>query len=187
MTTARQTVLPPSSTIAAAVSILKQCAAFLEELDDGIYTRPSRVISGSTVGQHVRHCLDHFHAAAAGLDGELIDYDHRERDTPIEKSRAEGRDAALALADRIGLAQAESAELPARVRIMISGSGDEALVASTVARELWFAAHHAIHHHAMMAAIAGEFGHRSPPGFGKAPSTIEHQARTELVASGARM
>ena len=36
--------------------------------------------------------------------------------------------------------------------------------------------HHAIHHHAVMGAIAMEQGLDIPAGFGKAPSTINHES-----------
>jgi hypothetical protein len=51
---------------------------------------------------------------------------------------------------------------------------------STLARELAFASHHAIHHHAMMKAIAQEHGQAAESGFGVAPSTLNH----ESLASG---
>jgi hypothetical protein len=58
---------------------------------------------------------------------------------------------------------------------MLSGDGHEAELESTLGRELVFATHHAIHHHAMMSAIASEFGIKVGPDFGKAPSTINHE------------
>jgi hypothetical protein len=58
---------------------------------------------------------------------------------------------------------------------MLSGEGDEAELTSTFAREVAFATHHAIHHNAMIAAIAASFGVTIPAGFGKAPSTVNHE------------
>ena len=42
-------------------------------------------------------------------------------------------------------------------------------------RELAFAAHHGVHHNAMINAICAELGVATPHGFGKAPSTINHE------------
>lgn len=70
---------------------------------------------------------------------------------------------------------------PVRVRVMVSGDGAETELVSSLARELAFATHHAVHHQAMMRAIAGEFGVEASSDFGKAPSTINH----EVVKAGA--
>ena len=61
------------------------------------------------------------------------------------------------------------------VRVMVSAEGAEASLGSTLARELAFAVHHAVHHNAMIASIAGELGIACPAGFGKAPSTANHE------------
>jgi hypothetical protein len=142
---------------------------------DAAYTADSAVIRGGTAGKHVRHTLDHFSAALSGAIGATIDYDHRQRDVPMETDRR------LALA-AIGAIRSDLARLgetdlarPVRVRVMIGDDGAEAELISTLGRELAFAAHHAVHHHAMLKAIALEFGATLPPEFGKAPSTINHE------------
>ena len=53
--------------------------------------------------------------------------------------------------------------------------GQLADLKSTLGRELFFATHHAIHHHAMMKTIGREFGIEAPAGFGTAPSTIKFE------------
>jgi hypothetical protein len=59
---------------------------------------------------------------------------------------------------------------------MLSGDPQEFILPSTVTRELGFAAHHGIHHMAMVKIIAVETLQIPPealtPDFGKAPSTI---------------
>jgi len=73
-----------------------------------------------------------------------------------------------------------------RVRVMLCADGQHAELGSTLGRELAFAAHHAVHHHAMVAAIAAEFGLSAPDGFGRAPSTIHHEhAAGQTVRPGA--
>ncbi len=164
----------------AACATLQQCAAFVETLTDAVYTTPSVRIAGSTIGQHVRHALDHFAAAAGALDGQAIDYDHRDRDTPVERDRQEALRQIRAIQSTLGSVGADATMAVVRVRVMISGAGDEATLDSTFGRELAFASHHAIHHHAMIASIAREHGVEPPQGFGKAPSTLHHEeSRTD--------
>jgi len=61
------------------------------------------------------------------------------------------------------------------VRVMLTSDGQDTTLPSTFGRELAFAAHHAIHHHAMIKAIAEEFGIATPAEFGKAPSTLNFE------------
>lgn len=165
-------------TVVAAQAMLAQLRTFLAELQGESYITPSPRLMGSTIGQHVRHTLDHFSAALTSLDGGVIDYDHRERQTPIES------DVAAAL-DAIDMLQRDLDRLPpaaldnsVTIRVMLSAEGDQTDLKSTLARELAFAAHHGVHHAAMMASIAGELGASVPAGFGKAPSTRNYEQST---------
>lgn len=182
-TTASSTPAPASTsahhadpTAAAAVGALRQCAEFIARLPRAAYTAPSGAVAGSTIGQHVRHALDHFAAAAGAIDGAVIAYDHRERDTPIEHDPAAALAKMTALEKAVAQVDAAAGAAPVRIRVMLSGAGDEATLSSTLARELAFATHHAIHHHAMIATIAREHGVEPPKGFGRAPSTLHHEA-----------
>ena len=171
-------------TARAADAVLAASADFLRNLPAGLYTRACPEVHGSTIGQHVRHLLDHIAAALAGADGEEIDYDHRARDTVIE--RDEG--AALAEIDRrrhqATAITPEVGAREARVRVMLDHEGGEAALRSTVARELAFATHHAIHHHAMIASIAAASGVPCPATFGRAPATVRHERTGHEHARG---
>lgn len=162
----------------AALDALSQCAQLLESITQPVFVRPSPVMFNGTIGQHVRHCLDHFAAALVALEGETIDYDRRERGTLIETDLAGAIRELNSI--RAALAQLDEPRgaMPVRVRVMVDASGAEAEHASTLGREIAFAAHHAIHHHAMIAAIARDASVPVPRGFGKAPSTLKHEHDT---------
>ena len=158
---------------AAADAILCQCAGFIESVDNDAFVADSQRIVGGTIGKHVRHCLDHFRALLTA-DGEPVDYDHRDREVPVETDRVAAAVEVAALRAMIGGLSEERLDSAISIRVMLSGDGTEATLESTMARELFFATHHAIHHHAMIKSIAGEFGCDCGPGFGKAPSTLNH-------------
>lgn len=167
----------PCKVAATADAILDQCAAFLGEVPAARYTATSATLAGGTIGKHARHVLDHFRAALTTPACDPIDYDHRSRGGTVETDR----DAAAAEIDRLrsivqGLDEAAmNTEVTARV--MLTGSGETADLRSTLGRELFFATHHAIHHHAMMKSIGREFGIEAPAGFGTAPSTLNYEAQ----------
>ena len=161
----------------AANALLEQCAAFIQDIPESVYTADAATIRGGTIGKHVRHSLDHFAAALGGLTcAEPIDYDHRARNVPMETERASALAAIRAMQSQIALLDDAKISLPVRIRVMLAGDGSEAVLPSTLARELAFATHHAIHHNAMMKTIAAEFGLEVGDAFGKAPSTLNYEA-----------
>lgn len=161
--------------LGAAEGLLEQCGRIVEAMDDAAYCCSSTVLAGGTIGKHLRHTLDHFGAIVVGTQrDEAIDYDRRARGVAVETDRAAALEQIGGL--RAGLAGLRQ-ELggPVRIRVMLSGEGAEAVLDSTVAREVAFATHHGIHHVAMMKAIAGELGVALSSDIGKAPSTIRHE------------
>lgn len=162
---------------ATAVSLLSQCAEFVASLDDVAYRTPSRAMMAGTIGKHLRHSLDHFAAvaAAAADPAAPIDYDRRLRDVPMETDRAVALRTIDDIARRLATIDAAAAATPVSIRVMLAADGTEAVLPSFLAREIAFAAHHAVHHHAMMKVIADELGVPCPEGFGKAPSTLNHE------------
>ncbi len=174
----------PHPVALAADALLAQCADFVRSMNDDAYSADSRVLPGGTAGKHVRHTLDHFAAiVTAHDDGAPIDYDHRERDLPMESLRHEALRIIEHVRARLAAQSAASLKASVRVRVMLAADGTEAELDSTLARELAFATHHAIHHLAMMKAIAAEFGIRCPESFGKAPSTLHHESVSSAHAS----
>lgn len=154
--------------------MLDQCAAFIRAVPVDSYTAQSETLKGGTIGKHIRHTLDHFRAALNGTQG-VIDYDHRERDVPMEADPEEALRAIDGLQGQLRTLRTAVLESPVRVRIMVAGDGTETELTSTLARELAFATHHAVHHQAMLGAMAGEFGLVVGAEFGKAPSTISYE------------
>jgi len=161
----------------AATRLLADCAAFVEAVPESVYQETSVVLAGGTIGKHARHLLDHFMAIVRAVeDGSAICYDRREREVEMERSRdaavVELRRAARVLAEFCG----EIGERSVRVRLVVDARRGEVEVGSTLARELLFATHHAVHHCAMMKAIAVELGVQESRGgetFGIAPATIQ--------------
>mmetsp|Transcript_2329 Transcript_2329/g.3592 ORF Transcript_2329/g.3592 Transcript_2329/m.3592 type:complete len:200 (-) Transcript_2329:590-1189(-) len=147
---------------------------------------------GASIGQHYRHSMDHIELAAlvassVGNDasspivGELH-YDMRVRGGTLEKDMSLSRQRLVDVIDVFQSLQlhAEGEKLmtsPIDAYFNLSAdSGAEIALPSTIGRELGFAAHHAIHHMAMVKVIAvqtlGLKEGELPHGFGRAPSTL---------------
>ncbi len=165
----------PRAVAQACCCILEQCAELTRHLDDKAYTQPSTVFKGGTIGQHLRHALDHV-AAIVECDDSIIDYDHRKRGGAVETDRAQACSCINTLCAQLAALDGSEFDRAVQVRFMFSGSGEQSVLGSTVGRELAFAMHHAIHHQAMIRAIVVEHGGTAPESFGMAPDTLRHQA-----------
>ena len=171
----------------AARVLLNQCVSFVGDVPESVYTAESQVMPGGTVGKHLRHVADHYQAILRGRRESLtIDYDHRERDVPMETCRDAARRSLSSLAEELSTLVERDMHAPVRIRVMVAGDGTETELVSSLARELAFATHHAVHHQAMMRAIAGEFGVEASLDFGKAPSTINHEIVKAAAGGGPR-
>lgn len=159
-----------------ARAILRQCAETLDRFSDEQYAAPAPDGSGGSVGKHVRHALDHFRALLEHPE-DAIDYDRRDRGVPVETDRSVARDEIERLGEAAGGLSEVDLYRDVSVRVMLDGAGTTTSLPSTLGRELFFAVHHAIHHHAMIRSLACGMGVELCCAFGKAPSTLDHERR----------
>lgn len=169
-------VMSVFNVVHAGDAILEQLVGYIGCLSDEQYAQTSRIFKAGTAGKHIRHTLDHFRASIMTQPSDKIDYDHRQRGVDVESNR----DAALQeIADlRSALAGLTEDDLTVEMtaQVMCSGDGQCADLGTTRAREIFFALHHAIHHNAILKAIAGEHDLKLDPCFGTAPSTINYES-----------
>jgi hypothetical protein len=149
-----------------------------------IYQSCCPVVQAS-IGQHIRHSTDHIERAVmAAMTPNKVDnihYDIRARGTSDEHfwmTAVSRLNHVQAIIDQI-MTSPPDPNQPVEAYFMLSGDSEsESALPSTIARELGFAAHHAIHHMAMIKIIAtnpniGDLDEKElPANFGKAPSTI---------------
>ncbi len=163
--------------IDANLHYLAQAERLLGQLEDSAFSCPSSTFYGSTVGGHLRHCLDHYDSFLNGLAETKIDYDQRMRlpalETETECATAKTREI------RERLAQVTQNSPPVGLLVkMDCGAESSAWQPSTFGRELQFLVSHTVHHFAMIGGICNEQGIKPENNFGVAPSTIRHRAST---------
>src|SRR5262249_12543507 len=154
------------------VELLEQLLTFLAGLTDAQYRHVEARLSTASIGQHVRHVLDHYRLFLAGLPAGLVDYDDRERETPVERERFDALRATQQAIAGLRPLPPDAATRPLRVRQQGSyepGRFDGC--ASRADRELLFLQSHTVHHQALIAVLARAQGLSTPPLFGVAPST----------------
>jgi len=170
--------------IESVIETLRQGETLLNELDDVTYTRKVGVAFNASIGGHYRHCLDHFRSLLdAATEGDL-NYDHRERGTPIESDRFTALNATRDLRKGFQRLDPSCLTRPLAVTCKTSYSTTGSQVSpSTVGREIMYSVAHAVHHYALIGVMGGILGVGMPAGFGVAPSTLKHQAEAAKAAA----
>jgi uncharacterized damage-inducible protein DinB len=150
---------------------LDDIAAIVMSVDDRTYVaRPIPEVSGS-IGEHVRHCLDHISALVAAARSKPLSYDRRERGTTVERDPAEALRRAMRLKSAVDRWGDRALDEPIRVVSLLTSSGDSVTGGSTLGRELAFVNSHTIHHAAMIAVLLSLAGIEVPDRLGLAPAT----------------
>jgi uncharacterized damage-inducible protein DinB len=151
--------------------LLDDLAALLVELPVNLYTaRPARGVSGS-IGEHVRHALDHVGAFVMAGRSAVLTYDRRERGTAVEFDPSAALRQIFRLKAALAHQAARDLDEPVEVASMIAASGESVTGWSTRSRELAFVVSHTIHHQAIIALLLAFEGLAVPGRFGYAPST----------------
>lgn len=158
------------------VRVLRQIDEVLSLMDAETYARPLELLSGSSIGQHMRHILNFYQSLLFSAEGDLVDYASRERDPRIEIDPLSAR---ALLAEVMASLSTLDEGLPLRVRAdFFPGESEERpLVESSAGRELMFVFDHAVHHLAIVKIglnlVMPDYG--VPEELGMAPSTIKYQ------------
>ena len=161
--------------------LIESFVPLIVDLDHGAYTADASLHIG-TIGGHVRHMLDHVNALIESPLGEPIDYDTRQRDTPVENDPHAAVDAIKQAVQALRERPPHRADQADRAVVILTAlSQDDAPrpFSSTFDRELAFVLSHTVHHAAMIAAIARQLDVVVPSSFGVAPSTLKHRAAAE--------
>jgi hypothetical protein len=150
--------------------LLLQLQQALENLTDHQYTTPVSLLSGSTIGSHVRHLIEFYLELLKGYNNGSVNYDKRRRDHSIESHRR----IAIGKLEEIG----SGIIRPDKELVLaanFTAGGDEPLeVRTNYFRELIYNLEHTVHHMALLRVGIGVVSSLTlPPAFGVAMSTLK--------------
>ena len=163
------------SAFGALADVLGLLADAIRPLTDREFTSREFSSSGS-IGAHVRHCLDHAWALERGIAIGEICYDHRERDTVVEREPALALSRLRRAMVRLGGIGDDLLDRPLTLVSQTHADGRRVRVGTTVGRELAFVISHTIHHSALIAVLLEHAEHDVPVRFGLAPTTPIQEA-----------
>ena len=156
---------------AALATLLNDLAAVVLQVPPAVYTaRRLPGVSGS-VGEHVRHVLDHVAAFVGTAGQQVLTYDHRERGTAIEHDSGAALRGIMRLKALLDDIDGDRLEDVVTVSAVIERGAAPVLMRSTRRRELAFVISHTVHHQALIAVLLAAAGEPVPQAFGLAPST----------------
>ena len=165
-------------TVIPLVALLKELSEVVRRLSNSQYTQKPVGVVESSVGGHVRHCLDHVSALLSAIAVGEIDYEHRQRGTANETSRIAACEAIDDLVERLHSLRDDDLDRMLYMRALISSSGPTITVRTSIGRELAYVLAHTIHHNALIGAMVKTLGSWLPKRFGYAPSTVRHLEAT---------
>ncbi|MER2491370.1 DinB family protein [Catenovulum sediminis] len=167
-------------------SILQQAIDFIQTLSDTQYSEP--VAGQSSVGAHLRHIIDHFHAILTvdnSYNSYVVDYNVRTRGSQIESDKAFALDTLHTAQKQLGNLTDYQLQQPVTVVSEVGVDSSCIIkVQSSVARELMFATSHAVHHFALMKLLVEPILDKASfknDGFGVAPATLDYERHNKCV------
>lgn len=153
----------------------RRCSELAATIGPEAFARRSR--QGHSIGEHLRHCAEHFLCFFRDLASGVVDYDARDRNPRLERDA----DFLVGVMDEISsdLAHLDRGSLdkPIYLRALACPETEPVLHRSSIERELLFLSSHNVHHLALALSVAGELGLDLPPEIGLAFSTAAHRAR----------
>lgn len=171
----------PPPAVLALLAVLQQLAEVVGSMTDQQYTAKPVGVVPSSVGGHVRHCLDHVDTLLAAAGRGSVDYDRRERGTEVETRRRAALEALRRQERQLSGFAACPMHKPLRLTALLSSSLPAVEVESSLGRELAFVVSHTVHHNSLICVMAKLMGIPVPERFGYAPSTIAHLEKTSCA------
>lgn len=149
---------------------LRSLRDVLDGMSADVYRSVTSRSSGS-IGEHVRHCLDHARALLTGTSRGELSYDARVRGTRIETDPQAASIEIAMLSVALRRLDGVPADTPIRLQAIAERGAPPANLGTTVGREITFVIQHTIHHCAVIALLLERCDIAVPPQFGYAPST----------------
>lgn len=158
----------------SSLHTLQSLQSLIEQLSDQEYAQSLAVLSGNSIGKHVRHMLEFYECLFGDLSKGCVNYDTRRRNLRLENDRQFSLDILRHLTKQI---QAVTADVLLQLQVSMASDEVSVTVPTTLYRELVYNIEHCIHHLALIrVAIETSLPHVPLSAqFGVAYSTIRYQ------------
>lgn len=152
---------------------LQELVGLIDVISESDYLTSDSTLSGSTIGQHIRHIIEFYQCLAFECADQKLSYDNRKRDHRIETDKTFAMNKVDEIIDWIIIA-----DLTEELNVLANYTNDNSdpvVLKSSVGRELAYALDHMIHHLAILKISLAERGYSLNANLGVAPSTVRHR------------
>src|SRR5574343_206713 len=157
---------------------LNEISSLIGQLSPEQYQQPLKILSGSSIGQHVRHIAEFYLCLINGVPKNVVNYDRRERDLRLESDIR----FVIYTLDKIRTNLACGVEdFSMHLQGNFADHEDESLsIPTSFFRELAYCLEHSIHHQALLKIGLIELDKVDliDDQFGVAPATIRFKTST---------
>lgn len=160
--------------VAGCLLICQQCEIIANSLTSDQYA--ARIGGKASIGEHLRHCVEHFTLLLDGLHTGSIDYDARRRNVELERCSTLFVATIHNIATQLRSLDETAMARPLNVRMLFIPNAEPIGVVSTLGRELGFLSSHAIHHIAIVKMLAQSLGASLPEEYGLGHATVLHRS-----------
>lgn len=166
--------------VEGCLDIAHEAMNLLNRLSAPQYNQIAEPFLQSSIGQHMRHILDVFHATMSWPHCEIIDYDIRRRTHMVEKDKSMAIDEWQGITQWLKGIECDQLNKRLEVKNEVNATRQISVLShSTFARELSFISTHAVHHFALIRVSLFYQGISSGDTFGMAPTTATYYRRGE--------
>lgn len=156
---------------------LQEVKKMLTSLNEAQYQFKSALLSGASIGQHIRHILEFYLCLLNGRGKKVVNYDSRERNLDLETNPAFAIYTIDKLCSNFILIQHDQ-------ELFLEGDfssddNSQLSIKSSINRELAYCLEHSIHHQALIKVGLKEQNIENllDENFGVAPATIRHKQK----------
>ena len=152
---------------------MRQAQRLVLTMADEVYTSTDERLYACSIGDHIRHVLEHYQRFLIGCKEGFIDYDARQHDHRI----SDDRNFAGSVIEQIveGLKELPPEDGVVKVKSKVSSDLAESVpeTRSTINRELQYLQLHTLHHFALMAIVLRTQGEDPPASLGFARTMLQ--------------
>ncbi|MCZ6757217.1 MAG: hypothetical protein O7C39_02945 [Bacteroidetes bacterium] len=134
----------------------------------------------SSIGEHIRHIVEHYTCFLAGIPVGSVDYDARHRNFRISSDREYAEAQYENVCTQLDALDHENVRLTVRMSGTTDADGGSPWSESNVKRELQYLQAHTIHHYAIISMIMRVQGIETDREFGVAPSTLRYRQTSDI-------
>ncbi len=154
---------------------LQRIQKMLISLSEVQFQFKSTLLSGASIGEHVRHILEYYLCLLEGSKSQVVNYDNRQRSPELETNPA----FAISTIDEVCsnfIFVEEDKEISLESNFSSTDSG-VSYIKTSVNRELAYCLEHSIHHQALIKVALAEqnLGNLIDEMFGVAAATMRHK------------